>query len=403
MEHVAGRGIEAFRHKADIVRKSAEAAGRDPGSIVMTVTREAPLPTTSDESARWRDELRPFIEAGVSHVLGDFGHVTSTEPVMRFVEEVIAPLRARGWTARPATGQRSGVRRSSFSRTAPSRDRRQPVQRVRHADADRDAAALRRQPGRHGRRRRAGQRRARRSRRCCCGRWLVGSPTSGGDGRWCWLARPATGSPAWSTCSQAQSRALIAGRVLHGFGLANYTTAANAYLADIAPPRRRAEAIGWYAVAMDVGLVVGPAIGFFIAEGFGFQTLFFLSGGLAFTAFAVSTLARERRQRPPGPRATWSLRTGIVAIDALPVAWTAACLGMGFGPVAAFISIFATERAAAQNRIEHQGDVALLHARWEAKERRDEAEPAPAPFTFRGVMMRDAVLGASPIRIRPGG
>src|SRR5205085_10128222 len=56
----AGRGVEAFQHKRDIVFKSAEAAGRDPGSIVLTVTREAPLPTTSDESARWRDAVRPF-------------------------------------------------------------------------------------------------------------------------------------------------------------------------------------------------------------------------------------------------------------------------------------------------------------------------------------------------------
>ena len=137
---------------------------------------------------------------------------------------------------------------------------------------------------------------------------------------------------------------LLAGRVVHGFGLSNYTTAANAYLADIAPPRRRAEAIGWYAVAMDVGLIVGPAVGFFVAAAFGFHNLFYLSAGLAFTAFGVSFLARERRQRPIGPRSAWSLRTGIVALDALPVAWTAACLGMGFGPVAAFLSIFATER-----------------------------------------------------------
>ena len=90
----ADAGAEAFERRRDIVFRSAEAAGRDPSSLVLTVTREAPLPTTADESARWRDELRPFVRAGVSHVLGDFGHVTSTEPVMRFVEEVMAPLRA---------------------------------------------------------------------------------------------------------------------------------------------------------------------------------------------------------------------------------------------------------------------------------------------------------------------
>jgi alkanesulfonate monooxygenase SsuD/methylene tetrahydromethanopterin reductase-like flavin-dependent oxidoreductase (luciferase family) len=88
-----GRGLEAFQRKRDIVHRSAEEAGRDPSSIVLTVTREAPLPQNSDESAQWVEELRRWQNEGVSHFLCDFGHVTSTEPVLRFVEEVIKPLK----------------------------------------------------------------------------------------------------------------------------------------------------------------------------------------------------------------------------------------------------------------------------------------------------------------------
>jgi alkanesulfonate monooxygenase SsuD/methylene tetrahydromethanopterin reductase-like flavin-dependent oxidoreductase (luciferase family) len=89
----ASRGIEAFGHKRDIVFKSAEAAGRDPHKIVMTVTREAPLPKTADDSAKWRDAVSEFQKAGVSHILCDFGHVVSSDQVNRFVEEVITPLK----------------------------------------------------------------------------------------------------------------------------------------------------------------------------------------------------------------------------------------------------------------------------------------------------------------------
>lgn len=89
----AGRGLESFSRKRDIIRRSAEAAGRDPSSIVLTVTREAPLPQTSDESAQWVEELQKWTAEGVGHILLDFGHVTSTEPVQRFVEEVMKPLR----------------------------------------------------------------------------------------------------------------------------------------------------------------------------------------------------------------------------------------------------------------------------------------------------------------------
>jgi alkanesulfonate monooxygenase SsuD/methylene tetrahydromethanopterin reductase-like flavin-dependent oxidoreductase (luciferase family) len=90
----AQRGLEAFQRKRDIVFASAAAAGRDPADITITVTREAPLPTSVSESAEWLDFVRTWAAEGVGHLLLDFGHVTSTEPVLRFVEEVMEPARA---------------------------------------------------------------------------------------------------------------------------------------------------------------------------------------------------------------------------------------------------------------------------------------------------------------------
>ncbi len=86
-------GLEAYRRRRDIVHRSAEEAGRDPASIVLTVTHEAPLPQTSEESKQWVEKLQAWSAEGVGHFLLDFGHVTATEPVMRFVEEVMTPLR----------------------------------------------------------------------------------------------------------------------------------------------------------------------------------------------------------------------------------------------------------------------------------------------------------------------
>ena len=137
---------------------------------------------------------------------------------------------------------------------------------------------------------------------------------------------------------------LVLGRFVHGFGLSCYTTAANAYVADIAPRRRRGEAMGLFSAAQAVGLIVGPVIGFMLVGSTGFQHLFYVSGGLAFTAFLISLFARERRRPWEIQHQPWSPRTGIVAVDALPVAWTALCMGMGFGTVNAFIAIFAQLR-----------------------------------------------------------
>ena len=79
--------------KRDIVRASAQQAGRDPKSIEISLTIERPLPTTDSESAQFADDLRHLIELDVSHFVLDFGHPKSTEPVLRFIEQVMQPIK----------------------------------------------------------------------------------------------------------------------------------------------------------------------------------------------------------------------------------------------------------------------------------------------------------------------
>jgi MFS family permease len=137
---------------------------------------------------------------------------------------------------------------------------------------------------------------------------------------------------------------LMLGRVLHGFGLSNYSTASSAFLADIAPPPRRAEAMGYYALMMDIGLLGGPALAFFLIKYIGLQHIFFLTAALACAAFVISVPVREHRAPRLGPRPPWKLKTGILSAPALPAAWIAFCMGMGVGPIIAFIAIFARQK-----------------------------------------------------------
>jgi MFS family permease len=140
---------------------------------------------------------------------------------------------------------------------------------------------------------------------------------------------------------------LVMGRFVHGLGSCCYTTAAYTYVADITPLRRRAEAVGLFAAAQAVGLIIGPVIGFLIIGTFGFPHLFYFAIGLSSTAFLFSFFTRERRNKDGIKREHWSPRTGIVAIKALPAAWIGFCMGMGFGTVSAFIAIFAQPRGVA--------------------------------------------------------
>ena len=66
---------------------------------------------------------------------------------------------------------------------------------------------------------------------------------------------------------------LFIGRTLSGMAGASYPTA-NAYIADISPPEKRAANFGMVGAAFGVGFVLGPALGGFVGEHFGVRALF---------------------------------------------------------------------------------------------------------------------------------
>ncbi len=94
MWHSIMRGDDDWREKCSIVERSAEAAGRNPADIVIGTTVEKPLPETDAESDELRELLTHYRSMGVSHFVMDFGHPQSTEPILRFAEQVIGPMRA---------------------------------------------------------------------------------------------------------------------------------------------------------------------------------------------------------------------------------------------------------------------------------------------------------------------
>ncbi|MDO8363274.1 MAG: LLM class flavin-dependent oxidoreductase [Actinomycetota bacterium] len=88
------RGDDDWNRRLGIVRAAAEQAGRDPATIEITTTVERPLPETDEDSEKLLAQLGHLADLGVQHFVLDFGHPQSTEPIHRFVEQVMHPLRA---------------------------------------------------------------------------------------------------------------------------------------------------------------------------------------------------------------------------------------------------------------------------------------------------------------------
>jgi MFS transporter, DHA1 family, tetracycline resistance protein len=72
---------------------------------------------------------------------------------------------------------------------------------------------------------------------------------------------------------------LFVGRFLSGIAGASYSTA-NAYIADVTPPEKRAQNFGLVGAAFGLGFIAGPALGGTVGE-YGARLPFFVAAGLA--------------------------------------------------------------------------------------------------------------------------
>ncbi|HEY9234446.1 MAG TPA: TCR/Tet family MFS transporter [Phenylobacterium sp.] len=71
---------------------------------------------------------------------------------------------------------------------------------------------------------------------------------------------------------------LFVGRVINGLTAASFSTA-NAYVADVTPPEKRAKTFGWMGSAFSFGFLVGPAVGGFLGD-IDLRLPFFVAAGL---------------------------------------------------------------------------------------------------------------------------
>ncbi len=92
---------------------------------------------------------------------------------------------------------------------------------------------------------------------------------------------------------------LFLGRIIDGLTGAN-SAILNAYVADIVPPAERGKYFGWIGAIAAISIVLGPALGGFMAK-LGYQLPFFVAGGVAFTNlllgffFLPESLPKEQR------------------------------------------------------------------------------------------------------------
>ncbi|CQR72971.1 Tetracycline resistance protein, class B [Sporomusa ovata DSM 2662] len=85
-------------------------------------------------------------------------------------------------------------------------------------------------------------------------------------------------------------------RAIHGIGWSTVTTSTSTIASDLIPAIRRSEGMGLFGISISVAMVVGPGLGLYIMEHYGYASLFILSAGFIILALITGFSASYCRR-----------------------------------------------------------------------------------------------------------
>jgi MFS family permease len=148
---------------------------------------------------------------------------------------------------------------------------------------------------------------------------------------------------------------LFALRILQGVSFAAAFTGSTTLAAELAPPGRRAQALGIFGVSTILTHAIAPTFGEEIVRRGGFQTLFLVAAACSLMTIVLTASVPQTRPRLVAPigHGPWHFgRLQWVLIGAMVLS------GIGFGTVVTFVPTFVTS--------EHLGRVAFFFGSYSA-------------------------------------
>lgn len=134
---------------------------------------------------------------------------------------------------------------------------------------------------------------------------------------------------------------MIGVRLFQGAAFSVMSTGATALIADIAPPTRRGEAIGYFGMSNNVAMAAGPALGMLVMASTGFTKLFIVAGVIGLTSVVFSALVRE----PFRKASVSSMRRPVFIVrSTLFPTSVFYCFALLAGAIVTFVPLFAAER-----------------------------------------------------------
>lgn len=149
--------------------------------------------------------------------------------------------------------------------------------------------------------------------------------------------------------------ALLFVRFMHGFMMGVASTVFGAIIAQILPPSRRGEGIGYFSMSSTLGTAVGPFLGIWLMLHAGYTAIFILSSVLAVFCLIIATqiqVPNIQRVKSAVNSAVKSANTSTVKpsfisqfieVKALPIALVMLIASLFYSGVLSFVNFYAKE------------------------------------------------------------
>lgn len=129
-------------------------------------------------------------------------------------------------------------------------------------------------------------------------------------------------------------------RLLHGFAWGVTTTGGGTIAADLLPPARRGEGIGYFGLTMTLAMALGPMLGLWLMGDSQYATLFFAAGLLAALALLTATMVRHPELNLSKGKISWN---SFVENRVLPLCTVIFFSSLTYGGIVSFITLYSEE------------------------------------------------------------
>lgn len=140
---------------------------------------------------------------------------------------------------------------------------------------------------------------------------------------------------------------LMLNRLVQGIALGIASTATGTIIAQILPPERRGEGIGYYSLSAILATAIGPFIGILLTQLFeDYRMIFAVDSVLAIICFMMYFIVKvpgaPKNSNAAAEKAGFKL-SNFIEMRALPIAFVALVIGFAYSGVMSFMTFYAKE------------------------------------------------------------